>query len=111
MLGRDARDYFSGEVGGEIREKLRAAARERLPMAFETFFHPLNRWFQLHVYPFAEGLSVYFNDITDQCDGESHASGPGCVVGGHRRGVVALRSARGRRRAGRGLVGSLLFDK
>ncbi len=66
MLGRDARDYFSGEVGDEICEKLRTAAHERRPMAFETFFRPLNRWFQLHVYPFAEGLSVYFNDITER---------------------------------------------
>ena len=70
MIGRDAREYFSGEVSDEISKKLGTAASERSPMAFETYFHPLNRWFQLHVYPFADGLSVYFNDITERKDYE-----------------------------------------
>ena len=70
LLGRDAREYFSGNVGDDIRDTLRAAAHERLPKTFDAFFPPLNRWFQLHVYPFDEGLSVYFGDITDRKDYE-----------------------------------------
>ncbi len=70
MLGRDAQAYFSGDVSDVIRENLRTAAYDRVPVAFETFFRPLNRWFQVHVYPFAEGLSVYFNDITKRKDYE-----------------------------------------
>ncbi len=66
LLGRDAREYFSGDVGQEIRGRLRSAAKERIPVDFETFYEPLNRWFKVHVYPFAEGLSVYFNDITER---------------------------------------------
>ena len=66
MLGRDARAYFSEELSGDILHMFRSAAREQNPIDFETYYQPLNRWFKVHVHPFAEGLSVYFNDVTER---------------------------------------------
>ena len=64
MLGRDARAYFAEDVSGEILRMFSSAAEDQNPVNFETFYQPLDRWFEVHIHPFAEGLSVYFNDIT-----------------------------------------------
>ena len=66
VLGRDARAYFSEDVSGEILRMFGSAAQDQEPVDFETFYQPLNRWFKVHIHPFAEGLSIYFNDITER---------------------------------------------
>ena len=35
-----------------------------VPTSFETAFEPGRSWLELHAYPDAEGLSVYFHDVT-----------------------------------------------
>ena len=51
-------------VGSLFYEQYRRAAAEQVTVNFEEFFPPLNSWFEIHVYPGADGLSVYFHDIT-----------------------------------------------
>ncbi|MEJ2537185.1 MAG: PAS domain S-box protein, partial [Calditrichia bacterium] len=34
--------------------------------SFVEFYKPMAKWFEVHVYPFAEGLSVYFQDVTER---------------------------------------------
>ena len=38
---------------------------ENQVVEFEEYYPPHNRWYSLRCYPSAEGLSVYFTDITD----------------------------------------------
>lgn len=66
LRGRDARAFFTGTVGNEIRAKLRTAAAQGIPVDFELYYLPLKRWFFVHVYPFDEELSVYFSDISER---------------------------------------------
>ena len=71
MLGRDAQAFFAEDVSGEILRMFRRAAEDQNPVDFETFYQPLNRWFKIHIHPFAGGLSVYFNDITERKNHET----------------------------------------
>ncbi len=64
LLGSDAKPYLARHLDDEARAKLRHAVRENTPAQFSLHHEPMGRWFELRVYPFADGLSVYFSDIT-----------------------------------------------
>lgn len=49
-----------------LQTELSRAATEQVPVKFETPCSDLNRYFDIHAYPSADGLTVYFSDITDQ---------------------------------------------
>src|SRR3546814_2560523 len=36
------------------------------PQQVEAFYPPYNRWFENRVYPSADGLTIYFRDITER---------------------------------------------
>ncbi len=66
LLDQDAREFFAGDAGKEIRTLLSVAITHKKPLDFEAYYEPLNRWFMIYAYPFSEGLAIYFNDITEQ---------------------------------------------
>ncbi|HZD59059.1 MAG TPA: PAS domain S-box protein, partial [Anaerolineae bacterium] len=39
---------------------------EMTPVSFEARYPQLHRWFEVRVYPYENGLSVYFSDITER---------------------------------------------
>jgi PAS domain S-box-containing protein len=56
---------------GLVEEFLRAdhlatMNREKGYITIEKFYRTLNSWFELHIYPYEDGLSVYFRDITER---------------------------------------------
>jgi PAS domain S-box-containing protein len=77
-----ALDYYSlttGELIGKalwnalprlrnsaIHERFQWAIREDQPVGFETLCPYTDGWLDIHAYPSAEGLSVYFQDVTDR---------------------------------------------
>jgi PAS domain S-box-containing protein len=65
LLGRSIWDEFKEAVGSEFYQQYMRCAREGVTAAFETFYAPLKRWFDVRAYPSAQGLAVYFRDATD----------------------------------------------
>ncbi|AMJ66205.1 PAS domain-containing sensor histidine kinase [Hymenobacter sp. PAMC 26628] len=54
-----------GDEGGSIsRQKCEEALDTGKTVRFEAFHERKMRWLELRVYPFAEGVSVFFSDIT-----------------------------------------------
>ncbi|MBC7610273.1 MAG: EAL domain-containing protein [Polaromonas sp.] len=49
-----------GRLPGEIREVLRTGINAE----FDEFYAKLGKWLELRVYPFEEGIAVYFRDVT-----------------------------------------------
>lgn len=47
------------------REYCRAMA-EQLTVAFEEFYAPQSKWFEVHAYPHKGGLSIFFRDTTQR---------------------------------------------
>ncbi len=66
LLGRNVWDEFPDAVDLDFYEQYHRAARTGERVQFEAYFPPLETWFQVNTYPFEDGLSVFFDDITDR---------------------------------------------
>jgi hypothetical protein len=66
ILGRNIWAAFPGSYDGEIGQRYHQALRDNQASHFETFYEPLQRWFELHAYPSEEGLAVYFQDVSER---------------------------------------------
>lgn len=74
LLKRDRSDLLGKVVWEELKEatgtifdhEYHRALRENMTVKFETFYAPVDRWFEVHAYPSDEGLAVYFNDISER---------------------------------------------
>jgi PAS domain S-box-containing protein len=70
LLGENIWDKFPEAVGSTFYRQLDKSMSTQAANTFEAFYPPLRRWFELHAYPSAEGLSVYFRDVTDRHESE-----------------------------------------
>ena len=75
MLGVRAEDMVGGlllEIFPEVVESkffgaFQRAIETRLPVHFDDYYPaPISRWLECHCYPSDDGLSVYFNDVTER---------------------------------------------
>ena len=59
------------QLAGTIFEtEYRRAKEEMAPVSFEARYPPIERWLEVRVYPYENGLSVYTTDITDRKSAE-----------------------------------------
>lgn len=70
LLDRVLWDEFPETLGSTFYRELHRAASEQVSVEFEEFYPPLNTWFETHAYPSAEGISVYFQAITERKQAE-----------------------------------------
>ena len=70
LLGRNVWEEFPTVVDLTFHRKFHRAVSTGQPVVFEEFFVPLDRWFEFHAYPSAEGLSVYFHDVSQRVRAE-----------------------------------------
>lgn len=66
VLGKIFWNEFPNTLGTVIEKNYRQAMRLQIPVQFEAFYSPLDRWFDLRVYPSASGISLFFLDITER---------------------------------------------
>jgi len=66
LLGRSFWAQFPAAVGTLFEREYRRAVDEQVSVTFEAFYPPLNLWVDVRAFPSAEGLSVFFQDITAQ---------------------------------------------
>ncbi len=66
ILGESIWEAFPGIRDSTFEAKYREAMAEERTVSFREFFPPLSAWFEVHVYPSSDGLSVYFRDVTEQ---------------------------------------------
>ncbi|MES2977869.1 MAG: EAL domain-containing protein [Pseudomonadota bacterium] len=66
LLGRRIWRELDDQGSDRLRRELRAAMATGLNVEFEEFYAPLGKWLELRVYPFKEGLAVYFRDVTER---------------------------------------------
>ncbi|MBF0565839.1 MAG: PAS domain S-box protein [Nitrospirae bacterium] len=64
LLGANIWKEFPGFAGTKVYDEYHRAVKERESVHFEQFFMPFGRWYEVSAYPTADGLSVYFRDIT-----------------------------------------------
>ncbi len=66
LLGRNLWDEFASVVDSTFEREYRRAVDTGKPVIFEKFYLPRRCWFEVHAYPSAAGLSVYFHDVTQR---------------------------------------------
>jgi PAS domain S-box-containing protein len=65
-LGKNLWELFPEEAGSIYRHKYQQALDTGQTVRFEAYFQREQRWLELKVYPFAEGVSIFFSDITQR---------------------------------------------
>lgn len=68
VLGRQLFEVFPEARGSIFEEKYRHALHTRQSVAFETYFGvpPYANWYDVRVYPYQNGIAVYFQVITER---------------------------------------------
>jgi PAS domain S-box-containing protein len=66
LLGLELWHDFSEGLAQRLREQLRRALKSNRRIELEDFFPSLGKWLEVRAYPFAEGLAVYFRDVTER---------------------------------------------
>jgi len=66
LVGRDLWAEFPELVGSLFDMELHRSMAEQVPVIFENYCTPLEAWFEVHAYPSPEGLSVYYQDISER---------------------------------------------
>lgn len=78
MLGRSAAELLGENVWEEFPEAMterfydvyHRAMETQEAVTFEEHHAPLSTWFEVSAYPFEDGLSVYFRDVTERKERE-----------------------------------------
>lgn len=74
MLGRNAQELvgkhiwteFPEGVGQDFYKIYHQVMEHGIPATIEEFYPPWKRWFENRIYPTREGLSIFFQEITDR---------------------------------------------
>ncbi|MFU8877818.1 MAG: EAL domain-containing protein [Wenzhouxiangellaceae bacterium] len=65
LYGSDLWTEFPDVVGTRTEDALRYTMQERETSSAEEYFGPLDTWFDNHVYPWEQGVAVFFRDVTE----------------------------------------------
>ncbi len=66
LLGFTIWEAFPPVVGMVFEREYRWAMAENRTTTFEEFYPPLDMWIEVKAYPSAEGLAVYFRDVSER---------------------------------------------
>jgi len=68
VLNRNLFEAFPEVKGSVFEEKYSLALREKTPISFEVYFDraPYENWYDVRVYPYSDGIAVYFQIITER---------------------------------------------
>ncbi|MBE9095370.1 PAS domain-containing protein [Tychonema sp. LEGE 07203] len=66
LLGNNIWEQFPGSAKTIFFNNYHEAVSRNVAVKFEEYYEPLNTWFEIDAHPSEEGLSVFFQDITDR---------------------------------------------
>jgi PAS domain S-box-containing protein len=66
MLGNNVWELFPEAVGTTFYKVYHQTMREGRTLQAEDYYPPLQTWFNVRAYPSVDGLTVYFQDVTEQ---------------------------------------------
>jgi PAS domain S-box-containing protein len=70
LLFRNIWEVIRKEQSPEIYENYTKAKEQIAPVVFEDFSPRLNKWLEMHVFPYENGVSVYIKDVTERKQAE-----------------------------------------
>jgi diguanylate cyclase (GGDEF)-like protein/PAS domain S-box-containing protein len=66
LLGRELFEIYPDAVGTSFESAYRKAMTERVLVQIEGYYPPWDRWFNQRIYPTADGIAIFFVDITER---------------------------------------------
>jgi PAS domain S-box-containing protein len=66
LLGKNIWQEFPEGIGQKFYQAYYRAMAEQIPIQLEEYYPPWDRWFENRIYPSADGLAIFFQDITDR---------------------------------------------
>ena len=66
LIGGNIWEVFPNQVYGELYHQLNRACDTNKAVHFEAYVDRIDKWLQVKTFPSKEGLSVYFDDITER---------------------------------------------
>ncbi len=87
-LGKNIWEFFPEEAAGTYRRHYELALETGKTVHFQAFFARGKRWLELKAYPHAEGLSIYFSDVTERVAAEQRLKLLALVAQGTDNGVI-----------------------
>lgn len=66
MIGKMIWDEFPEGVGQPFYHAYQRVMRERLAEQIEDYYAPWDRWFENRIFPSEDGISIYFQEITER---------------------------------------------
>jgi len=66
LLGQEAWHGLAPGLAQRLRQQLMSAIETNRRVELEDHFPSLGKWLEVRAYPFAEGLAVYFRDVTER---------------------------------------------
>jgi PAS domain S-box-containing protein len=70
LIGKKYLDSFPEAQGTRFHQAFQQVMRERIALHIEEYFPPWERWFENHIYPTSDGISVFFHEITERKNAE-----------------------------------------
>ncbi len=71
LMGKNIWDEFPDTADTIFFKQFYRAVSENVNVKFEAYYAQLNIWFEVEAYPSEEGLSVFFQNITDRKNAEN----------------------------------------
>jgi PAS domain S-box-containing protein len=71
LIGKNIWEEFPEALHSVFYEHYTRAVAEGVGITFESFYAPLESWFEIHAYPSPDGLSVYFHEINQRKQAEA----------------------------------------
>ncbi|MEO6666201.1 MAG: PAS domain-containing protein, partial [Nitrospiria bacterium] len=66
LIGTHIWTEFPEGVGQPFYHAYHKAMAEQVPVQIEEYYPPFDRWFENRIYPSPDGLSIYFQDISER---------------------------------------------
>ena len=66
MIDRNIWELYPDVLDTEFEHQFRRAMKEKIPLQFEFYYAPWNRWFENRIYGVPDGLAVLVADISDR---------------------------------------------
>ncbi|WP_017654066.1 response regulator [Fortiea contorta] len=70
LIGKSIWEEYPGLFGSEFEQIYWRAMTDRLAGAVTAFYPDHDRWYEVHSYPAAQGITIYFRNVTDYVQGE-----------------------------------------
>jgi PAS domain S-box-containing protein len=90
LLGQCLWDVFPDIVGSVFDREYQRALEDQVPVTFEEFHPSLNAWFDVRLFPCADGMSLFFLDVTERKHAQAELLEMSTALGNAVEGIARL---------------------